>query len=107
MTNLKTGSSTPWGTAQSVETPTPGVSFVTTAGHGGYHVSDELLDKIPTEWGKYAAKWSHGWGGNWFEEDVAALAPMAYIEGVVPPEQRRKATEAMVKAYGAWVIPSM
>ncbi len=66
--------STPWGTANYVEQLADEVTFYSTPSHAGYHVTGTALAAIPPAHRRFAARWSHGWGGSWFEEDVAALA---------------------------------
>lgn len=56
---------TPWGLAQHVEQVAPGIRRVSTASHGGYHVSRDLLDRIP---GQFRGGTSYSPPG-WFEED--------------------------------------
>lgn len=62
----------PWGGVQDVERVAKGITFVSTASHGGYRVSisrwrempRELRDCASTVWAHYA----------WFEEDCAWAA---------------------------------
>lgn len=42
----KTSGWTPWGNAQTVTNYGPGVDFYTTAGRGGFKLSDEALAKV-------------------------------------------------------------
>lgn len=59
---------TPWGKAQTTTTIDKGITFITTAGHGGILLSEERRkefdEKFPT--------FSTFAGGNWFEEDCDA-----------------------------------
>ena len=73
------GQESPWSIIQGRTEWAPGVIFVSTAGHGGFWISPEHLEKIPARWRAFAAKWSHGWGEQWYEEDVAAIAVGAYV----------------------------
>ena len=58
------GSHTPWGPAQDVESLGPDVTRVSTASHGGLHVTGKAADSIP------AAVWSAMMNGRgWAEED--------------------------------------
>ena len=60
---------TPWGIADSVEQLGQGILSVSTPSHGGIWVPAALLDRIDYRGREEAMKWSHGWGGQWFEED--------------------------------------
>jgi hypothetical protein len=66
--------STPWGPAESAKAYGDGITFYSTASHGGFFVRPDLLDRIPSEWVQYGAQWSHGAGKGWFEEDCAWAA---------------------------------
>ncbi len=54
------GMGTPWGTAQTQKTITPGMVEVTTAGHGGIHLDRELNAKVHPAWRIRS---------GWYEED--------------------------------------
>lgn len=73
------GEESPWSIIQSRTEWAPGVIMVSTAGHGGFWIAPEHLEKIPARWRAFAASWSHGWGEQWWEEDVAAVAVGAYV----------------------------
>ena len=68
---------TPWGFADQVKVISPGITSVSTPGHGGLHVADSLLAKMPRE---LAASNSYsGAGSPWFEEDCEwALVCLAF-----------------------------
>lgn len=67
--------STPWGPSQTAETIAPGVTFYSTASHGGYHLSGEARVQMPPclrELPTYA-------GGPWYEEDCdSAIVVLAF-----------------------------
>ena len=67
MTNMQT----PWGKAEFIDTIAPGIVFYASNSHGGFHLSADRLEKIDPRGRAYAAKWSHGFGNSWFEEDCA------------------------------------
>lgn len=73
----RAGASTPWGWADSVRELAPGIIQVSTPSHGGIWLAPDRLAQVAPEWRAYAAKWSHGWGEAWFEEDCCALAVVA------------------------------
>ena len=51
---------TPWGEPQSVEEVAEGITFVSTASHGGYHLSPEKNQVVNEIWRRQ---------DNWYEED--------------------------------------
>jgi hypothetical protein len=70
---------TPWGPPQQQEAVAPGVTRVSTAGHGGYHVDASALGAMPPALAAFDTfAGGDGCGGRWFEEDedwcVVALA---------------------------------
>lgn len=73
---------TPWGYADTVEDIAPGIKFVSTPSHGGFILSDERKAQVPEHYREYAASWSKGWGDNYYEEDVAALAVLVTFPDV-------------------------
>lgn len=91
--NLKEGDDSPWGPCQTVHDHGQGVYTVSTAGHGGIFVPDELLADIPEDEQLYGAMWSGS--RNWYEEDCAALIPMFRLSAVDWGIGREK----IVKAY--------
>lgn len=66
-TTKKQAKETPWGPAQSVENIAPGLTFYSTASHGGYHLSPDLNTKVPQVL-KEASFMGNGMRG-WYEED--------------------------------------
>ena len=62
---------TPWGKPIIAQEIAPGVWVVATASHGGFYLNTDALARIPDAHQAYAARWSHGHGPNWFEEDAA------------------------------------
>ena len=65
---------TPWGEADHREQIAEGIVRYGTPSHGGFHLSRERNQEVPTKYREFAAKWSKGWGDTWYEEDCAALA---------------------------------
>lgn len=57
--------STPWGASQSEEKIAEGITFYSTASHGGFKLSEERMDKLP-EGLKDIKTWA---GRTWYEED--------------------------------------
>jgi hypothetical protein len=59
--------STPWGAAQSIEDFGDGVAFVSTASHGGFHTTPEVLARIPED--VRASRYRGNPDSCWWEED--------------------------------------
>ena len=63
---------TPWGQAQTIETEAgPGLQFVSTSSHGGYHLSRDRAQVLRETWPGFRS-----WTGSdeWLEEDCDAAA---------------------------------
>lgn len=79
---IRQGMETPWGVADYVTARAPGIVAVSTPRHGGVWLSAERVAQLP-QWARsFAAKWSHGWGDQWFEEDSCAAVVVAAWPGV-------------------------
>lgn len=92
---------TPWGVADNVKRLTVDngeILCVDTPSHGGYFVPDELLYRIPIEQRQWAAKWSKGFGENWFEEDCC-WAAVALAFPSLFPDNARVAAQDLVNTY--------
>jgi hypothetical protein len=72
VTNVQEGSRTPWGTADYVSHPAPGIAIVGTPGHGGIKLSPERNKAIGTPLRR---------SSGWYEEDCEA-----HIVGLYHPE---------------------
>jgi hypothetical protein len=91
---MQTITSTPWGRPQDVEWitdrstgKTTGIAFVSTAGHGGYYVSPELLATMPANW--LGATFNEQGRRGWFEEDCDwSLVALAFPQCFIPEELR-------------------
>jgi len=82
--------STPWGKPDGIAEIADGITFYSTPSHGGFHLSADRLAKIDPRARACAAKWSHGFGESWFEEDCAASAVvLAFPEYFKPLEVER------------------
>lgn len=55
---------TPWGASQHCERVAPGITFHSTASHGGYKLSALLNERVHPAWRQ---------GSGWYEEDCLAL----------------------------------
>ena len=54
---------TPWGESQDIDTIADGITFASTASHGGILLSEERYAQMPEKYRKTFA------GGRWYEED--------------------------------------
>lgn len=73
---------TPWGQSQIIDKVTEGITFVTTAGHGGYKLSKSRLKQIPrlvlaTTFGSLGLQ-------GWFEEDQDCVIVYCYFPDAFP-----------------------
>lgn len=76
---------TPWGFAQTrTAVGEQGIVSVSTPGHGGYYVPDDLLPYIPQHHRQWAAKWSGS--ENWYEEDCCWAAVCLAFPELFPVE---------------------
>ncbi|MCI1263044.1 MAG: hypothetical protein LKG20_12380 [Tetrasphaera jenkinsii] len=64
------GSKTPWGPAQHVSHPAPGITVVSTAGHGGVKLSRERNAMIPAPLRR---------PGGWYEEDCESYIALMHF----------------------------
>ncbi len=75
---------TPWGRSDFEHKYAEGITFLGTPGHGGFYLSRERVKEVPQDYREFAAKWSKGWGDQWYEEDCAALAVIATFPEYFP-----------------------
>lgn len=73
---------TPWGKAQTIDKIAEGITHVTTASHGGIHLSPKRQKQMPAKYRETFA------GGPWYEEDcdwarVAVTFPDCFTAAVV------------------------
>lgn len=76
----KRGLETPWGPTQQIEKISEGITWCSTASHGGYYVSNDLdfgatLSRMPEKYRSFKP-----WAGiGWYEEDCDwAIVCLAY-----------------------------
>jgi hypothetical protein len=82
----KIGSMTPWGVAQQVDEPTPGLVFVSTASHGGVWLDDGRLAHMRPALRAPSRFYPLDMGPAWFEEDCEILrVVVAYPEAFKTP----------------------
>lgn len=84
------GAPTPWGPAETVRKIAPGIIIVSTASHGGAWLDEDRNLSVPSAWRQYAARWSHGSGDQWYEEDGAILAVILTFPEYFPGEDLQK-----------------
>ena len=73
---MQTGHETPWGPAQTVVEIAPGITAVTTAGHGGIHLDAEHAAKVKSA----IVESSFLRQAQWFEEDCDWCIPYVLFE---------------------------
>lgn len=68
VSNVQEGSRTPWGTADHVSHPAPGIVFASTSSHGGIKLSPERNRMIPP-----ALRQSSGWYEEDYESNIVGM----------------------------------
>lgn len=99
------GSATPWGVAQHVDVLIPGeFVFASTASHGGYWLSRRLVMALP----KVCRETPYSHGG-WFEEDVDAAIPVAFVAecAAVCSPGGVEAARATIRGYFPSYLPDV
>lgn len=74
--------STPWGPSQDMTVYGDGITFYSTAGHGGFLLSADRRRRLPPELGAFATFA----GGNWYEEDQDCLIVYLAFHEMWPDE---------------------
>lgn len=100
MTNFPP-TNTPWGNSDYEECMAPGIYFVCTPSHGGFWLSPERAEKMPTKFREWADKWAHGkqrYSGEWYEEDCCALAVVVTHPDLFPQADIEQC-HAMIKEW--------
>lgn len=77
---------TPWGAAQTTKELREGITFVSTAGHGGFHVAPEQNAKIPG----YMREES-----GWYEEDADWAIVATVFPEIFCDEDRARAEDTL------------
>jgi hypothetical protein len=96
---------TPWGPAQSATEYGPGVTFYTTASHGGFHLTEEALARMPKPLDALGT-WA---GPGWYEEDCDwVLVAIAFPDLFSDDELFSAVRQAMnppsyMKGVDAWL----
>ena len=80
----------PWGAVQDREAVADGVVFVSTASHGGFHVSAKLNNTIPEPF-------RHD--GGWYEEDVDYSIVIVFLPHLFKAEEVERAKETLKNWY--------
>lgn len=86
--------STPWGTSQGATRYSDGVTFHTTASHGGFHLAPEYNRKVPS---------ALRTGAGWYEEDAKWAAVAAGLPDLFTGYERRLADDTIRNTWpDAW-----
>lgn len=104
---ISVGDTSPWGTIESVTYFADGITYVSTARHGGFHVDSSLLYRVPIEWRERRHGQNCAVDSCWFEEDcdwsmvglvfadkfplAARLAARQTFDDMIKPKLRRRA----------------
>lgn len=96
-TSYDVQTNTPWGPAQTASYFAKGLIQYSTAGHGGFHVSNGLLKRIP-EYLQTADAYASGRAG-WFEEDCASAIVIVCLPEFFPMAWRYNAMDTMRSTY--------
>ena len=90
---IQPGSPTPWGPAQDVDPVADGLAFVSTASHGGFHVSRERLRMIDAAFPAHRLEPFEN--GPWFEEDCRAAYVVATFPELFPARALERARDML------------
>lgn len=91
----------PWGTPHHVEHYADGIDFVTTASHGGFHLSVERNALVPAEW--KAATFCHQGNTGWYEEDADWCIVLLTFPDVFTERERAQAQ----RTFDDWIKPKL
>jgi hypothetical protein len=88
MTKIMTS---PWGAVQAAEHVADGIVYVSTASHGGFHLSEARNVQVPLAWREASFK---GLGKvGWYEEDCDAAMVVLAHPGAFDADRVRRAEE--------------
>lgn len=90
---MRRGDHTPWGPAQSIDRIADGLLFVSTAGHGGFWVGEELRSKMPKSLLMTTSFYETG--SPWFEEDCEAVRVMLAFPEHFPKHDPKELLESI------------
>lgn len=89
---------TPWGKAQDIDTIAEGITWVSTASHGGFIITAERRAAMP----KSLREFSTFAGGNAYEEDCDAAIVIAAFPEHFSAAQVARAVEAIDAGEGRY-----
>lgn len=93
---------TPWGPIQTRKEYGEGITFVSTASHGGFYVAPDLNKLIPEE--RRLATWNGGQGmRGWYEEDCDSCIVVLAFPDRFPAEEVCIATAT----FNHWLEPKI
>ena len=91
---------TPWGVSQGSERLKNGITYHTTAGHGGYLVPIKIVDKMPAHLRAIGLADYSGLG-MWFEQDCACCAVAIAFPSLFTEEEQEAAKGILRNYYPA------
>ena len=89
---------TPWGTAQQIDTIAEGITWVSTASHGGFIITAERRAAMPRSLREFATFA----GGNAYEEDCDAAIVIAAFPQHFTAEQVARAVSSIDAGEGRY-----
>jgi len=107
---------TPWDDSQTIKILADGITFVTTAGHGGMKLSADRRESIAKRFPTFNTYVSRGGGSGandsqlWFEEDCDVCLVIHCFPEVFPEDQVRRATryvQSNVDYFGHEIVPEL
>jgi hypothetical protein len=108
---MNIGDNTPWGAAQTADTIAEGITHVTTASHGGIHLSPDRNALVP-DYMKRDGDFATQRRAGWYEEDCDWCIPVIVFEVLFTvywlkrePDLEERAREMLQQAqdtFRAW-----
>lgn len=93
---------TPWGPIQTRKDHGQGVTFVSTASHGGFYVEPTLNAQIPEAHRR--ATWNGGQGmAGWYEEDIDWCIVALHFPGRFKPQ----VVVSAIRTFEQWIEPKI
>jgi len=84
----------PWGAIDRVTEIAPGIVFVSTSSHGGFHLDDERNAQVPLRWRE--TSWNRQGMAGWYEEDCDWCLVALTFPNVFESDERQKARAMIV-----------
>lgn len=92
---------TPWGNPQQQEEISPDIGWYSTAGHGGYWISEKYWKELLEQWPNF----NSFTGAQWLEEDCDWFAPLVLWPDFFPKDQVKIAVKTALNTRTPKEIP--